>query len=441
MLETRKHLPTLNQEMAVTIGQQLKATRMGRGLTLQQAADPLLLSVRQIECLEAGDSSLFYGARLYAQAADKYATFLHIDVMPSQMMLDYQSDSVAGQATPAATTPTPAPKAAPSTQHTVPPVVAMPETVPLNAIPAEPIDTHTEYDFDAPVTATEPTVAETSVETAEAKAAPAPQPAQTIAPTALQQPHAAPTNSLLKTAVTVTLTAAVTAAVVLNIPQLESVLREQMDDLPSIAELSERFRSAPVEAPAAAPTKEASEPPAKVVEAEPEKAPVANEPEATKPESLKPAPMPMVSSTLTVSTENPVAEKPAPRNVNFAVTDKTGLITIRFGVDSWVQAVTKSGKQRIERTYNEGDTLTLQPSNLQSLTIGNSSQVKVTADGNKLDLTPYSKGSVARFSTEQLEALGSPRSAEPPIPAKQVSPTSKATETNAEQDKNMLASE
>lgn len=422
MLETRKHLPTLNQEMAVTIGQQLKATRMGRGLTLQQAADPLLLSVRQIECLEAGDSSLFYGARLYAQAADKYATFLHIDVMPSQMMLDYQSDSSAGHAAPAATTPTPEAKAAPATQYTAPPVVAMPETVPLNAIEPEPIDPHT--DFEAPANAPESTLAEASIETA--KAAPAP----------AAQPHTAPTKSLLKTAVTVTLTAAVTAAVVLNIPQLENLLRNQLDDLPSIAELIERYRSAPVEAPVSSSPKEPTHQTTKPVEADSEKAKIEKELE-----SIKPAPMPMVSSTPTVSTENPVAEKPAPRNVNFAVTDKTGLITIRFGVDSWVQAVTKSGKQRIERTYNEGDTLTLQPSNLQSLTIGNSTQVKVTADGNKLDLAPYSKGSVARFTSEQLEALDSPRSVEPPFPAKPVAPTSKATETHAEQDKNMLASE
>ena len=148
--------------------------------------------------------------------------------------------------------------------------------------------------------------------------------------------------------------------------------------------------------------------------------------------------------TVDSAADKNAVEKPGPRNVNFAVTDKTGLITIRFGVDSWVQAVTKSGKQRIERTYNEGDTLTVQPSNLQSLTIGNSAQVKVTADGNKLDLTPYSKGSVARFNAEQLESMATQSStsapAKPASSTKPVAPTSQAPAAT-ENEKTVMAAE
>lgn len=420
MLENRKHLPTLNQQMAVTIGQQLKATRMGRGLTLQQAADPLLLSVRQIECLEAGDSSLFYGARLYAQAADKYATFLNFDVMPSQMMLDYQTESTVTTAT----TPPPVKEIIPAAEIHVPENRVVTESISNSDI------------------AVAPEIIETAPKT---EPAPAKHAASQDSP---------PPPSRIKTAVTVIVTAAVTASLVLNANQLETFVRDQVDNMPSMADLTERFRGTPDEKPVPPAPKEVNEQAPKDAGPEADKVTVTNEQEA-----IKPAPMPMVSTVPTVINEKRVAEqiaekpvtetvpaeKPTPRNVNFAVTDpKSGLMVIRFGIDSWVQAVTRNGKQRIERTYNEGDTLTVQPSNLQSLTIGNSPQVKVTTDGTKLDLTPYSKGSVARFSTEQLDHLD-PKFAETapakPITNKPVAPTSKATETHAEQDKNMLASE
>ena len=407
MLETRKHLPTLNQEMAITVGQQLKATRMGRGLTLQQAADPLLLSVRQIECLEAGDSALFYGARLYAQAADKYASFLHIDVMPSQMMLEYPSEATAQLNIPSA--------AAVSVDH---------KTI-------EPKQPHVEVS-DEPAVSTAPSISiDTSPETHERPVETPSKPSNADISKSNGQPP-----SRAKTVVTIVITAAVTASLVLNANQLEKMIRDQVDDMPSIAELTERFRSTPVEAPIASQAKEAIEQTPKAVEQEPDKAVPNNEQE-----TLKPAPMPMVPLTPTVpldkasidkeNTEKALqeknlndkpSEKPAPRNATFAVTDKTGLLVIRFGIDSWVQAVTKNGK-RVERTYNEGDTLTVQPSNLQSLTIGNATQVKVTNDGNKFDLEPYSKGSVARFTGDQLESLSPPRATTPTKPA---SPTTQA---------------
>ena len=60
-------------------------------------------------------------------------------------------------------------------------------------------------------------------------------------------PQATQPPSRIKTALTIIFTAAVTAGLVLNANQLETVIRDQLNDMPSIAELTERFRSQPVE--------------------------------------------------------------------------------------------------------------------------------------------------------------------------------------------------
>ena len=79
---------TLNIEQAQNIGRLLQESREKLQLPIQEVADKLLLSKQQILGLEAGEIKNFYGARLYAQAADKYAAYLSLSMVPSELLFE-----------------------------------------------------------------------------------------------------------------------------------------------------------------------------------------------------------------------------------------------------------------------------------------------------------------------------------------------------------------
>lgn len=79
--------PSLNLDIARNLGALLRSGRESENLTPQEVADKLLFSKAQVLGLEAGETHFFYGNRLFAQCADKYATFLGLTELPSKTLL------------------------------------------------------------------------------------------------------------------------------------------------------------------------------------------------------------------------------------------------------------------------------------------------------------------------------------------------------------------
>lgn len=81
--------PQINPECTRTLGAQLREARELRKLSTQDVADKLLFSKNQVIGLEAGELKYFYGTKLYAQAADKYAAFMELPQCPSAILFDF----------------------------------------------------------------------------------------------------------------------------------------------------------------------------------------------------------------------------------------------------------------------------------------------------------------------------------------------------------------
>ena len=82
-LDQAKRRLEINQEEAFALGERLCNARKTQNLPIDEVADKLLLSKQQILGLETGNLKNFYGTKLFAQAADKYAALLGFDVKPS----------------------------------------------------------------------------------------------------------------------------------------------------------------------------------------------------------------------------------------------------------------------------------------------------------------------------------------------------------------------
>jgi cytoskeletal protein RodZ len=85
--------PEININYAQALGENFRAHRENLKLSLQEVADKLLLSKNQILGLETGDPEKFYGNKLFAQAADKYAAFINLDSKPSIELLEIVSET------------------------------------------------------------------------------------------------------------------------------------------------------------------------------------------------------------------------------------------------------------------------------------------------------------------------------------------------------------
>ena len=88
--------PEININYAQALGEKFRAHRECLKLSLQEVADKLLLSKNQILGLETGDPEKFYGNKLFAQAADKYAALINLDSKPSIELLEIVSETEAG---------------------------------------------------------------------------------------------------------------------------------------------------------------------------------------------------------------------------------------------------------------------------------------------------------------------------------------------------------
>ncbi len=75
-------------------------------------------------------------------------------------------------------------------------------------------------------------------------------------------------------------------------------------------------------------------------------------------------------------------------------------IVLAFDGNSWVDVRDANGKSVFSRLNQAGSVQEVQGSAPFSLTIGNAPQVKLTWKGRPVDLTPYTKGDVARLTVQ-----------------------------------------
>jgi cytoskeleton protein RodZ len=76
----------------------------------------------------------------------------------------------------------------------------------------------------------------------------------------------------------------------------------------------------------------------------------------------------------------------------------TAPVEFRFNGDSWVQVFGTDGSIVESGLLKAGERRTLQAGAVRSLVLGNAAAVTVTVDGRPVDLTPYTRANVARFT-------------------------------------------
>ncbi|HEX9184163.1 MAG TPA: helix-turn-helix domain-containing protein [Burkholderiales bacterium] len=152
--------------------------------------------------------------------------------------------------------------------------------------------------------------------------------------------------------------------------------------------------AAPAEAPAATPAARSSEPakaaaPASVAKppARPESAPKAEKPADAGPQASKPA------ATLAA------AAKPAAPGAAMAHSG-TGRISLQFEGESWVEIRSGSGKLLVASLHTPGTERLVSGVPPFEMVIGNAQQVRLTYNDKPVDLTPYVRVEVARFTLQ-----------------------------------------
>ena len=169
--------------------------------------------------------------------------------------------------------------------------------------------------------------------------------------------------------------------------------------------------AAPAEAHAAPPAgKPASAAPATSAKPtpKPEIAPQAAKPAATAPPSSKPAvtaSTPVKPAVVASTPVKPAAATSAPAAPAASATAApaspgTGRITLQFEGESWVEIRSGSGKLLVASLHTPGTERLVSGVPPFEMVIGNAQQVRLTYNDKPVDLTPYVKVEVARFTLQ-----------------------------------------
>jgi cytoskeleton protein RodZ len=111
------------------------------------------------------------------------------------------------------------------------------------------------------------------------------------------------------------------------------------------------------------------------------------------------APSPSGASAQTVSTppqRTPLIASMTPPLQAQAQTAKT--LNLKFSGDSWVQIVGTDGSKLEEGILGAGQERSYNPGDVASVRLGNTSAVEVSTAGQPVDLAPFSRANVARFT-------------------------------------------
>lgn len=93
MIDHAPKRPEINLDKAKALGLRFCAERNARNLSHQDIADELLLSKLQAIGLENADLKSFYSAKMFAQAADKFAKYLGFEDKPSEGLFASRDES------------------------------------------------------------------------------------------------------------------------------------------------------------------------------------------------------------------------------------------------------------------------------------------------------------------------------------------------------------
>jgi cytoskeleton protein RodZ len=165
---------------------------------------------------------------------------------------------------------------------------------------------------------------------------------------------------------------------------------------------------APTEAPAAPPASKPASAAKPTPKPKPETAPQAAKPAEAAPQPSKPAvvasapvkPAAVASAPVkpAVAASPPVA--PAASAATAPVPSGTGRITLQFEGESWVEIRSGSGKLLVASLHTAGTERLVSGVPPFEMVIGNAQQVRLTYNDKPVDLTPYVKVEVARFTLQ-----------------------------------------
>lgn len=117
-----------------------------------------------------------------------------------------------------------------------------------------------------------------------------------------------------------------------------------------------------------------------------------SEPAASNPPAATPAAAPATPSAPYLASLTPV---PRPTT---AAPAPAGALTLQFKGDSWVDIAAPDGGTVEKALIKSGETRTFNPGQVARMVLGNASAVEVQQGGTIVDLSPYQRANVARFT-------------------------------------------
>jgi cytoskeleton protein RodZ len=99
------------------------------------------------------------------------------------------------------------------------------------------------------------------------------------------------------------------------------------------------------------------------------------------------------------ATLQPSADLTPPETVAAPATT-AALLQIKATGESWIEVVDGKGASQVQRMLKAGDVLDFSASPPYSIVIGRSDAVEVTVRGQRFDVTPFARNSVARFQVK-----------------------------------------
>jgi cytoskeleton protein RodZ len=165
---------------------------------------------------------------------------------------------------------------------------------------------------------------------------------------------------------------------------------------------------APTEAPAAPPASKPASAAKPTPKPKPETAPQAAKPAEAAPQPSKPAvvasapvkPAAVASAPVKPAVAASAPAAPAASAATAPVPSGTGRITLQFEGESWVEIRSGSGKLLVASLHTAGTERLVSGVPPFEMVIGNAQQVRLTYNDKPVDLTPYVKVEVARFTLQ-----------------------------------------
>jgi len=120
---------------------------------------------------------------------------------------------------------------------------------------------------------------------------------------------------------------------------------------------------------------------------------------------------PLDVGSLGAATPAPVREpeEPAPIVASLAsmpaANDVATPLTLRFSGDSWLEVTGRDGKIIEQALVHAGEQRSYPSGQVAAMTLGNAAAVQVQHNGQPLDLTPYLRANVARFTVSSAGSL------------------------------------